>query len=202
GDAAVAELMKALAAARTARLAAEEAACQLSLARVRMYGSEYAAAAEHASAGLALARSARHRELAALLLKTRGDIDVFRRDARSALAYLDSALGEAGDAGPEVMADLHGTRGRAGVHAGDYARAIDSLEQALAIYERLGRIEQEAKILNNLGAACYFQGRWDRAQTSWERFRRLCERIDDVQELTTALSNLGSLLRDRGDFAG
>ncbi|HKA86656.1 MAG TPA: ATP-binding protein [Haliangiales bacterium] len=202
GDEAVAELMKALAAARAARLPGEEAACHLSLARVRMYGSEYTAAIEHASAGLALARAAGRRDLVVLFLKTRGDIDVFRGDARAALGFLENALAEAGDAGPELMADVYGTRGRAGIHAGDYARAVEALDRSLVIYRKLGRIEQEAKILNNLGAACYFQGLWDRAQTSWERFRSLCERLDDAQELTVALSNLGSLARDRGDFAG
>ncbi len=202
GDEAVAELMKALAGARGARLTGEEAACQLSLARVRMYGGEYTAAIEHASAGLALARAAGRRDLAALVLKTRGDIEVFRGDARAALGYLENALAEAGDSGAEVMADIYGTRGRAGIHAGDYGRAVEALDRSLVIYRKLGRIEQEAKILNNLGAACYFQGLWDRAQTSWERFRSLCERLDDAQELTVALSNLGSLARDRGDFAG
>jgi signal transduction histidine kinase/predicted ATPase len=200
GDEAVALLMRALAQARRERAAEEEAACQLALARVRMYRGEYPAALEHAAAGLVIARAAGAREAVADLMKTRADVEVYRGDARAALEQCEQVLGDAAGIGDSVLADVLRTRGRAAIHVGDYPRAIESLERAIAIDRRLGRVEQEAKAVNNLGAACYFQGDWERARSSWERFRQLCERIDETSELVNALNNLGSLYRDRGEL--
>jgi signal transduction histidine kinase/tetratricopeptide (TPR) repeat protein len=199
-DEAIDLLMKALAAVRAARLGSAEAGCHLSLARVFMYRGDYAAATEHASVGAMLARAAKDNDLTALLAMTRADIDVFRGDPRGALAHVERAISEAIGAGERVLADLHGTRGRASIHDGDYAKAIESLERSVSLHQRHCRVEQEAKMLNNLGAACYFQGAWDRAQSSWERFAQLCERMGDAQELAVALNNLGLIARDRGDL--
>lgn len=199
-DEAIERLMKGLAQARAARLTADEAACHFTLARVRMYRNEYPAAIEHASAGLALARAAGERELCARILVTRADIEIYRGDPRGAQAHLEAALAEAAELSEALLADVHHARGRAFVHAGEYARAIESLERAIAGYQRVGRVVQETYALNNLGAACYFQGEWDRARSCWERFRRLCERIDESVELVNALNNLGSLYKDRGEL--
>ncbi|MBI4508958.1 MAG: tetratricopeptide repeat protein [Deltaproteobacteria bacterium] len=197
---ALALLMKGLAQARQEKLQREEAAFHFALARVCMYRAEYPAAVEHSTCGLALARAAGDKDLGALLIKTRADVETFRGEPRVALVHLDGALADVAGLGDLTRADVHHTHGHACIHAGDYARAIDSLDQAIAVYRKLGRVEQEAKSVNNLGAACYFQGEWDRAHGAWERFRTLCERIDDSQELVMALNNLGSLHRDRGEF--
>ena len=200
-DEAVTGLMKALGLARQHRLQAEEAAAHYALARVHMYAGNYPQAAEHAAAGLLLARATGSHNLSALILKTRADIETFRGDTRAALVHVEAAVAESAHVGALTQADTFHTRGRAAIHAGDYLRAIESLERAISVYQANGRVEPEAKSLNNLGAACYFQGDWERAQTSWERFLRLCERLNDTQELVIGLSNLGCLYRDRGQFS-
>ncbi|MEM9493364.1 MAG: tetratricopeptide repeat protein, partial [Myxococcota bacterium] len=90
--------------------------------------------------------------------------------------------------------------GRAAIHSGDYTRAIDALNKAIEATERVGQIELAARCYNNLGAACYYQGDWERARTSWERFRSLCDRFNEQSELVSALNNLGSLYRELGQF--
>jgi signal transduction histidine kinase/Tfp pilus assembly protein PilF len=204
GDDAVERVMRALGHARKEHLPVEEAACHLTLARVRLYRSEYVAAAEHATAGLALVRTLLPRsfhDLASLLNQTRADIAIYRGDAKAALRDVDVALADADSISERVLADAYSVRGRAFVHAGDYGEAARALERASAVYQKLGYVEKELKVQNNLGAAFFFQGDWEKARASWDRFRLLCERTGEATELVNALNNLGSLLRDQGDLA-
>jgi signal transduction histidine kinase len=201
GDEAVVLLMRGLGQSRREKLALEEAACQLALARVRMYRAEYAGALEHIAAGVGVARAAGARAAVADLQKTRADVEIYRGDARAALEQCELVLADPTGLPEAVLADVLRTRGRAAIHVGDYPRSVESLERAIAIDRRLGRVEQEAKAVNNLGAACYFQGDWERSRSSWERFRALCERLDETSELVNALNNLGSLYRDRGELS-
>ena len=53
--------------------------------------------------------------------------------------------------------------------SGDYARAIDHFEQALAVYRQIGDTEGEALSRLNLGDAQLAYGLPDAARRSWER---------------------------------
>ncbi len=161
---------------------------------------DFAVGAEHGAVGLALARRAGNRSLAAELGRLSAAVATSLGDPRRAITILDDALLDA--AGDEHLdAGISHEIGRAAIQAGDYPRAIEALERAVAAAERHGDLVQRARSLNNLGAACYYQGDWARARRLWEQFRQQTERQGDRLETLYALNNLGSLLRDLGALA-
>lgn len=155
------------------------------------------AALAHVNAGLALIASAREPEVQRLLLQTRADIELFRGNAAQALHDVDLALA-LGTGDDAHLAGLHNTAGRALLHRGDLAAAIDALDVALILFRRLGRIDQEVKVSNNLAAACFHQGDWRRAEQYWLRCREVAARMGDAQELSQTLNNLGYLYLQQG----
>ena len=177
-----------------------EAKAHLRIGWLSSYRADFAGAAEHAAVGLALARRAHDRSLAAELGRLSAAVATSQGDPRRAIAVLDEALADAaGD--PRLDAGISHEIGRAAIQAGDYPRAIEALERAVAAAERQGDLVQRARSLNNLGAACYYQGDWARARRLWEQFRQQTERQGDRVETLYALNNLGSLLRDLGALA-
>jgi tetratricopeptide (TPR) repeat protein len=98
---------------------------------------------------------------------------------RKALAYahqvLDWALDSVGEAGDRIH-----------------------LQIALEMYEDLGDTKGQAVVLNNLGAAAYFEGRWDDAVEFYERGRLAHERIGDPVGAAIGIFNIGEILSDQG----
>jgi class 3 adenylate cyclase/tetratricopeptide (TPR) repeat protein len=74
-------------------------------------------------------------------------------------------------------------------------------EKALPIYERLGDLNGQAGVLNNLGIDAYYEGRWDLARDLYERTRDLCRRCGNTTVDGTALNNIGEILSDQGSLA-
>lgn len=71
---------------------------------------------------------------------------------------------------------------------------------ALPIYEELGDLVGQANVLNNLGVAAYFEGRWDDALDYYRRSRDARERAGDVVGAATAANNIGEILSDQGQL--
>lgn len=71
---------------------------------------------------------------------------------------------------------------------------------ALPIYEELGDLVGQANVLNNLGVAAYFEGRWDDALDCYRRSRDARERAGDVVGAATAANNIGEILSDQGQL--
>jgi tetratricopeptide (TPR) repeat protein len=74
-------------------------------------------------------------------------------------------------------------------------------EKALPIYERLGDLNGQASVLNNLGIDAYYEGHWDEARRLYERTRDLCRRCGNITVDGTALNNIGEILSDQGQLA-
>ena len=69
---------------------------------------------------------------------------------------------------------------------------------ALAIYQELGDLPRQAAAENNLGAAAYFDGRWDEAAACYERSRELSRRVGNAVQAALATMNLGEILVNQG----
>lgn len=76
--------------------------------------------------------------------------------------------------------------------------AVRYRERALPIYEELGDHGGQANVLNNLGVAAYFEGRWEEALALYERSRQARQRAGDLVEMGTAANNIGEILSDQG----
>ena len=71
-------------------------------------------------------------------------------------------------------------------------------ERALAIYERLGELDRQAAVLNNLGAVAYFDGRWEDAVALYRRAADASERAGDSANAAFGDLNVGEVLSDQG----
>jgi len=69
---------------------------------------------------------------------------------------------------------------------------------ALPIYEEIGDLIGQAKVLNNLGTDAYFEGRWDEAIERYERSRSVSEQAGDVVYAAIATNNIAEIQSDRG----
>lgn len=199
GETSLARLMTALESARRAHLSVAEAQCHWQIARVLMYRAEYKTATEHAIAGDLVARAANADHIAADLTSIRADIELYRGDTDAALALLTTAEADAEGNDP-LLAEILLRVGRAAIHGGDYPRAVDALTRAVPLNRRLGRVTKLARAENNLGAAYFFLGQWQKTRAHWESFRRTCERLGERSELVNAENNLGSLYRELGEL--
>ena len=71
-------------------------------------------------------------------------------------------------------------------------------DRALEIYERLGDLEREAAVLNNLGMFAYFEGRWDDAIELYRRSGACSERAGTPSDVARTECNVGEILSDQG----
>jgi tetratricopeptide (TPR) repeat protein len=74
----------------------------------------------------------------------------------------------------------------------------DTTTRALAIYEELGNLGEQAGVLNNLGMLAYFRGRWDDAGDLYRRAEEAWERAGDRWSASFATINRGEILSDQG----
>jgi class 3 adenylate cyclase/tetratricopeptide (TPR) repeat protein len=72
--------------------------------------------------------------------------------------------------------------------------------RALGLYEILGDLVMQARILGNLGAAAFYDGRWDEAITYYKRTREVALRNGDLVYATVAADNLAEVFCERGLF--
>jgi class 3 adenylate cyclase/tetratricopeptide (TPR) repeat protein len=106
--------------------------------------------------------------------------------------------------------DVDETAARARAHAGyllDWAlvvlgrgaEAVHSRE-ALAIYDRLGDLEEKSRVLNNLGMFAYWGGRWDEAVELYRECGALGTRTGDAETVACSRCNVGEVLSDQGEW--
>ena len=69
---------------------------------------------------------------------------------------------------------------------------------ALAIYERLGDLDRQAAVLNNLGGFAYHDGRWHDAVALYQRAAEASERAGDTANAAFGACNTGEVLSDQG----
>ena len=71
-------------------------------------------------------------------------------------------------------------------------------ELALPIYEEIGDLVGQAKVLNNLGYGAYYEGRWDEAVSYYRRSAHASARTGDVRRAAEVRNNEGEILSDQG----
>jgi tetratricopeptide (TPR) repeat protein len=130
-------------------------------------------------AALATARQRQGRHDDAIALCERAISEAEASEAEAALAHacyiLDWALFDCG-------------RGAEAVHS----------ERALAIYDRLGDLDRQAAVLNNLGAFAYHEGRWDEAVALYDRAAAASSRAGDVVNAAFGDCNVAEVRSDQG----
>jgi tetratricopeptide (TPR) repeat protein len=86
------------------------------------------------------------------------------------------------------------------VESGRPSEAVHSA-RALEIYQRLGWLDREAAVLNNLGGFAYREGRWDDAVALYGRGADASVRAGDLANAAYGDCNVGEVLSDQGRLA-
>ena len=115
-----------------------------------------------------------------------------------AIELCHRAIGEAEVAGEEAaLANACYVLDWALVESGRAGDAVHST-RALEIYGRLGEINRQAAVLNNMGGFAYRDGRWRDAVDLYRRGAEASLRAGDVADAAFGDCNIGEVLADRG----
>jgi predicted ATPase len=101
--------------------------------------------------------------------------------------------------GPTVVHALHGM-GVLALQQNDVAVGTATLERALAMAQRVGDQEIEARELNSLAVGLRMRGELPRARELLETSVRLAREVGNAGRESTALSNLVVVLIDNGEY--
>lgn len=74
-------------------------------------------------------------------------------------------------------------------------------ERSLVIWEELGELTWQARVLNQLGIRAYFEGRWGDALAYYRRAAETLDRIGDQWTGAIGACNVGEILSDQGRYA-
>ena len=80
---------------------------------------------------------------------------------------------------------------------GDSGRATHG-RRALELYDELGDLVSKGGVLNNLGLAAYYAGRWDDAVALYRQALEAWDRAGDTQSVSMAAFNIGEILSAQG----
>lgn len=70
--------------------------------------------------------------------------------------------------------------------------------RAIALYEELGDLPNQASVLNNLGGFAYWAGNWTEALDLYRRANALDEQVGDVIGAALGRNNMAEILTDQG----
>jgi CHAT domain-containing protein/tetratricopeptide (TPR) repeat protein len=84
---------------------------------------------------------------------------------------------------------------------GQFDTAIQSWQQALAIYEKMGDRQSQGAILNYIGLAYRRSGQYQKALESLEQALALFQAINDQAGVGTTLNSMGLVYSDRGEYS-
>jgi tetratricopeptide (TPR) repeat protein len=117
-----------------------------------------------------------------------------------AIELCHRAIGEAELAGEEAaLANACYVLDWALVESGRPGEAVHS-QRALEIYVRLGAINRQAAVLNNMGGFAYRDGRWREAVDLYRRGAEASLRAGNVADAAFGDCNIGEVLADRGQL--
>jgi tetratricopeptide (TPR) repeat protein len=117
-----------------------------------------------------------------------------------AIPWCQTAIEEAHTSGePQALAQANFVLGWSDFVLG--RPGASHMAEALTIYEDLGDLAGQAHMSVNLGAAAYYEGRWDDARQVWERGNELFTAIGDVGSAAMGDVNISQVLTDQGRLA-
>lgn len=143
-----------------------------------------------ASASAGACRAAIASELGGVRAR-QGRFDEARALCRSAIAEAEAAGADAPLAHACYMLDW------ALVRDGRAAEAVHS-KRAVEIYRRLGDLDREAVVLNNLGEYAYYEGRWDDAVALYQAGADASAQAGNLRGAAFGDCNVGELRSDQG----
>ena len=115
-----------------------------------------------------------------------------------AVRWLNQAISAARRADErEALAQAYFVLDWALVDLGRSDEAVHS-QQALELYDELGKLGPQATIYNNLGTFAYYEARWDDAVELFERARQLRLRLGDEVDAAIGTFNIAEVLSDQG----
>jgi len=196
----VRQALPGLAAPAARSLRARALALECSISTGSAQPAELVARAER---GMAEARAAGDaRALASLRLCRGAGLDADQGDA--AAVDFEFAVAEARRLNdPALLAGAMASRGNHRYYRGDLGGALEDLNQAYAIYQRLGKDRRVRGTLNDI-ASVYADrrvGEYDRAVEYYRQLLAADEQAHDLAGQADRLFNLGSTLEQKGDAA-
>lgn len=130
----------------------------------------------------------------AWLYTKRGDISAAELDGQAALEIARGLEYKKGEA------EALGTLGTVAAAAGRYNEAVELTEEAVNIFEKLGRLGEVATGYNNLGSLLADMERYPEAEPAFEKAKQLSEEMGDLAGTASALLNLATMYNERSDF--
>lgn len=130
-----------------------------------------------------------------------GWISLRRGDLAGARARLEQALERIDDTQYyDALSSILNRLGAVYYNQGDWERATQVVERALAIRESLGDILGVARSSNNLGILKRNSGEWQSALENYQRGLQILEKIGDSEGIAIAHTNIGNVYIDTGDW--
>lgn len=78
--------------------------------------------------------------------------------------------------------------------------AINSFQEAFALYQQAGHIQGQAQSHNMIANACFSLGRWAEAEYHYLQAHQMFDQIGDKYDLAVTDNNLGGIALKRGQF--
>ncbi len=127
-----------------------------------------------------------------------GVTSYFRGRPRDAVAWLERAIVD-GESVGATKALAHALFGLDLAHnaMGNSAQAVHG-PRALELYDELGDLVSKGGVLNNLGLAAYYAGRWDDAVDLYRQALETWDRAGDTRSVSMAAFNIGEILSAQG----
>jgi tetratricopeptide (TPR) repeat protein len=127
------------------------------------------------------------------LYRETGRLDAATRHLTAALSLFEQSMDERGIASTvDDLGKLHWLRG-------DYARALECTQRALATRRKIGDRRSIALSLNNLGLVYQDSGQFAKALDSFEQALAIRREIGDLVGVSITLNNLGTIAQDQHD---
>jgi len=160
-------------------------------------GGRYDEALEWYDRGLEQAREAGDSSALAQLELAVAGTRYRQGDPRACADWSERAIGNAERAADrDALAHAYFLRGTANLQLGTHDTS--DFERALPIYEEMGNVLAQGNVLNNLGIAAQFDGRWDDALAFYRRSREAHGRAGAVVFAAGGTNNEGEILLDQG----
>lgn len=101
---------------------------------------------------------------------------------------------------PRAQAAAYKIQGIAQFFLGDFAAALNLMEESLKIFEQIGDLEGIASSLNSIGTFQKRKGDFVNALNSYDRSLKIREQLGDHRGVNSVLNNIGLVYFSQGDY--